>query len=85
MPFTENIALEQAYTTAQPGNTFSYSTIDTTDALADSAQIEVRWELVTVTDAALQPVSVSELPSTSGLRSMWWKMSTSHLALRPRP
>lgn len=63
MPYTDNISLEEVYTAASPSFTYSYANIDTTDSLADQAQLQLRWELVTVTDDQGDPVQVAELPA----------------------
>jgi hypothetical protein len=62
MPYTENLSLERVFTSAEVGDAFSYATISLADTLADSAQLQVRWELATVTNVSTgQPVATSSL------------------------
>lgn len=63
MPHTENLNLEKTFTSPEPSNTFGYGEIDLTDAMADAAQIQLRWEILTVTGPGAVPVELAQLPA----------------------
>ena len=81
MAYTEGISLEVVYTAPEPGNTFSYATIQTTDDFADSNQIVVRWEVVTVEDTLGNPVQTQDL--TASVRDQIYQLDNAYLTFNP--
>lgn len=81
MAYTDGVLLEVEYTTAPVGNTFSYSTIETTDSFPDQAQIRVRWEMVTVETPGGDPVSTGDL--TASVRDQIFNLDIAYLTFAP--
>lgn len=64
MPYTENLSLERVFLAAEVGNSYSYATVTLAQTLAASAQLQLRWELTTVTDSLGNPVATSSLAAS---------------------
>ena len=64
MPYTEGLSLERVFLAAEVGNSYSYATITLAQTLADVAQLQVRWELATVTDSLGNPVNTGDLAAS---------------------
>jgi hypothetical protein len=77
MAYTEGVTLEVEYTFAPVGNTFSYSTIETTDSFPEAAQVSVLWQVVTMETPGGDPVLVSELPASA--REQIYRLSDTYL------
>ncbi len=81
MPYTENLSLERVFVAAEVGNSYSYATIDLAQTLADTAQLQLRWELATVTDSLGAPVDTSSLAASE--RSQIFIIDESYYTVSP--
>ncbi len=81
MAYTNNVSLEVVYTSPPAGNTFSYATVETSDAFPEESQMIVRWEVVTVETPAGDPIQTGDL--TASIREQIYQIDPAYLTFVP--